>query len=257
MRPWVLRPPVRFLPLTSDFSGSERVMSSFASQVWKRRAGEVGFCFLIAIWSASLRGRGTLEQLDPVARRKLDDSFLPAAGLAGGPATPLGLGLQAHRAHVHHVDVEDLLDRGADLRLVRAGMHPERVLVLGDQRVALLGDDRLPDDLVGVHCATALSRSRATAASCSRAASETTMWAAPITSATPASRPVSTETRAMFRNDSAHADSSSPRSTSTRPGASMRSSASAAALVEGSSNDEASIAQTLLRRACTLRAARS
>src|SRR6266571_6739204 len=48
-RPRELRPPELDLPLTSDFSGCERVISERSTQVAKRRPGEVGFCFLIAI----------------------------------------------------------------------------------------------------------------------------------------------------------------------------------------------------------------
>ncbi len=62
----------------------------------------------------------------------------------------------------------------------------------------------------------------------------------------------------MFLNDSAHADSSSSHQhqhAAARP--SMPSSAAAAAFVEGTSNEGASIPQTLLRLACTLSAARS
>ena len=45
------------------------------------------------------------------------------------------------------VDLEDALDRLADLRLVRVGVHAERVLAaLGDLAVALLGHDRGDQD---------------------------------------------------------------------------------------------------------------
>ena len=42
MRPVLLRPPVRFLPFTSDFSGVSLVMSSRDTTVWNRRVGVVG-----------------------------------------------------------------------------------------------------------------------------------------------------------------------------------------------------------------------
>ncbi len=53
---------------------------------------------------------------------------------------------------VHGVDLdaEDLLDRDLDLRLVRVGVHDERVHVVLDQSVGLLGDDRSQDDVAGV-----------------------------------------------------------------------------------------------------------
>src|ERR671917_260810 len=59
-RPCVLRPPDLVSPSVSDFSGSPLVTASCWSQVAKRRPGEVGLCFLIAIRPASvggLRGR--------------------------------------------------------------------------------------------------------------------------------------------------------------------------------------------------------
>src|SRR5919204_5132831 len=50
-RPRELRPPELDLPSTSFFSGCDRVTSERSIQVAKRRPGEVGFCFLIAIRS--------------------------------------------------------------------------------------------------------------------------------------------------------------------------------------------------------------
>ena len=41
-RPVLLRPPVRFLDSTSDFSGRSLVMSSRDTTVWKRRVGVTG-----------------------------------------------------------------------------------------------------------------------------------------------------------------------------------------------------------------------
>src|SRR5215211_5208983 len=46
------------------------------------------------------------------------------------------------------MDVEELLDRLANLGLVRGRMHLERVLAVLDQAVALLGDDRREQHLV-------------------------------------------------------------------------------------------------------------
>src|ERR1044072_4648799 len=113
MRPGVLRPPVRRLPLTSEFSGSARVISSLTSHVWKRRAGEVGFCFLIATDPCLFRRRCAFEQLDARTRGEHDPGLLPAAGLARRIATALGLWLLPHRPHIDHVHVEDLLDGAA------------------------------------------------------------------------------------------------------------------------------------------------
>jgi hypothetical protein len=41
-RPVLLRPPVRFLDSTSDFSGRSLVMSARETVVWKRRVGVTG-----------------------------------------------------------------------------------------------------------------------------------------------------------------------------------------------------------------------
>src|SRR5882672_7597351 len=73
---------------------------------------------------------------------ELDDRLLPARANALERAAPLRLRLHRHDVHVQDTDVEELLDGLADLRLVRVLMHLERVLAVGDHRVALLADDR-------------------------------------------------------------------------------------------------------------------
>src|SRR4051794_41919671 len=60
------------------------------------------------------------EELDVVVRVELDDRLLPGARLAGADAAALGLRPHVHRANVDHAHPEDLLDRLARLRLVRA-----------------------------------------------------------------------------------------------------------------------------------------
>ena len=89
--------------------------------------------------------------------------------------------------------LEDLFDRARDLGLVGAVVDPEGVLALGDQRVALLGDDRADDHGARVHqpsLSFELARARSR-----RATSE----AAPITSATPIAPTSATWTRGMLR----------------------------------------------------------
>src|SRR4051812_42592155 len=98
-----------------------------------------------------------LEDRDGLPRRDLHDGLLPRPRAAGRVPAPLGLGLHGHRADLDHVDLEELLDGLADLRLVGAGVHPERVLVRRREDVALLADDRADDDLAGVHQALASS----------------------------------------------------------------------------------------------------
>ena len=59
-----------------------------------------------------------------------------------------GFGLHLDDVHGLDVDLEELLDGLADLRLVRVAVHAERVLAVADQAVALLGHDRREQDLV-------------------------------------------------------------------------------------------------------------
>ena len=188
MRPCVLRPPVRDLPFTSDFSGSR------AGHLVARRArsrsgapGVVGLCFLIAMRYSAYSARSRRPRTARCARRA-PARRSPSSSCRvrpDGPAAALGLRAHLHRAHVDHPDVEDLLDRGTDLRLVRVGVDPERVLVLGDQGVALLRDHGAGGSPGGRPSAASAacrlgawrlgSRSRA---STSSAASETTTAAA-------------------------------------------------------------------------------
>src|SRR5262249_8867078 len=151
------------------------------------------------------------------------------------------LGLRLHLGDVHgdDLDAEDLLDRLADLRLVRVGMDAERVLPILDLVVALLGHDRSDQHLTGreAHSASSLPLSAATPARRWRVAGapgaprsgRPRRGAAP---ARPRGRP--TATRGRFLNDFRIACSSPPAtSTSGRcwPHASTR---AAARLVEGS-----------------------
>src|ERR671937_249525 len=90
-----------------------------------------------------------LEDLDRLAGADLDDRLLPARPAAA--RHPAALRLRAHLDHVHalDVDVEQLLDRLADLRLVGVRMHAERVAVVRlDLLVALLGDHGREENLV-------------------------------------------------------------------------------------------------------------
>ena len=80
---------------------------------------------------------------------------------------PAALRLRLHLddVHAHDLDLEQLLDRLADLRLVRVGVDAERVLAVGRAGVALLGHDRREDDLARVHQAAPIARSRLTSGS--------------------------------------------------------------------------------------------
>src|ERR687891_2313821 len=142
--------------------------------------------------------------------------LFPVPPLPRGPAAPLRLRLHPGRAHARDPHAEDLLDRLAHLGLVRALVHAERVLVGGEQGVALLGDDGADDHLARVHRATAFSVRRPSAAS------ETTIRPLPTTSATPTCSTCRTDTPARLRNDLAQVSSPSASTTSTLPSPSHR-----------------------------------
>src|ERR671935_1078188 len=92
----------------------------------------------------------SFEDLDRFALAQLDDRLLPAGLAAANHPAPLRLRLHLEDVDRLDVDVEELLDRLADLRLVRVRVHAERVLALLDQRVALLRDDGGEQDFVWV-----------------------------------------------------------------------------------------------------------
>src|SRR5262249_16828840 len=64
------------------------------------------------------------------------------------------LGLHLRDVDLDDVDVEELLDRLADLGLVSVLVHPEREPAVHRAVVALLGHDWGEDDLAGVHLAS-------------------------------------------------------------------------------------------------------
>src|SRR3954451_14739797 len=99
-----------------------------------------------------------LEDRDLVARAHLHDGLLPRPRAPGGQPAALGLGLDRGRAHLHHADVEEVLDRLADLRLVRVRVDAEGVFVVGREHVALLAHDRPDDGLARVHVRRPLRR---------------------------------------------------------------------------------------------------
>src|SRR5919108_1212641 len=171
-----------------------------------------------------------LEDFDAIAGAELDDRLLPAGLRAAGPAAALGLRLHLEDVHCDDLDVEELFDGLADLRLVGARVHAERVLVVLDQAVALLGDDRGEDHLARVeaHLAiTSWTRSRAP----SVASSERAQTIAP----TSRSDGSTTSTLARLRKLFTSFSSSGSATTSSGDSAPQASKTPAAALVEGSS----------------------
>src|ERR1700757_4971719 len=153
MRPCALRPPVPLSGRTSDFSGVERVISAKSETLAPRRPGVVGLYLRIPMSVKSLypRLRRCSEQVDRLAAgRQRHDGALGALALAVAGPGALALALAVGGVHRRHLDREDLLDRDFDLRLVRIGVHQERVNVVVDQPVGLLRDDRGQNDVAGV-----------------------------------------------------------------------------------------------------------
>src|SRR5687767_4342473 len=172
-----------------------------------------------------------LEDLDAVAGPELDDGLLPARLPPACPAAALGLRLHLHDVHGHDLDVEEILDGLPDLRLVRARVHAEGVLVVLDQAVALLGDDRGEDDLARIEAhldATSCTRSRAP----SVASSERAQTIAPTSS----SDGSTTRARSRLRKLLTSVSSSGSATTRSGDSAPQACRSSAAAFVEGSSN---------------------
>src|SRR5438552_3910626 len=121
--------------------GLRRVISEKSATDWNRRPALVGLRLRRGTASASL------EELDAVVACEGDDRALGVGtGSEGERATvALALALAVERVHLAHADVEDRLDRLADLGLVDVGGHEERVDAVVEQGVGLLRHDR-PDD---------------------------------------------------------------------------------------------------------------
>src|SRR3990172_11107511 len=94
----------------------------------------------------------SLEELDRLARSQLHDRLLPGGLAPEVAADPAGLAPHAHGPDGDDADVEELLDRAADLVLVRTRIDREgdEVLLLAPDG-ALLGDERPADHVVGIH----------------------------------------------------------------------------------------------------------
>src|SRR3954451_5251383 len=134
LRPYELRPPVRGLGASSDFSGRSFVISEKSETVWKRRPGLVGLRLRRGM------SEPALEQLDAITGDESDERPLGVGLLAEAvrASHPRLLALAVQRVHLEHLDVEDGLDGVVDLGLRRVGVDLERVDVLLDQGVALL-----------------------------------------------------------------------------------------------------------------------
>src|SRR5215212_9296179 len=128
------------------------------------------------------------------------------------------------------MDVEELLDRLANLGLVRGRMHLERVLAVLDQAVALLRDDRREQHLVRMQ-----THEDALLSTSSRAASVTRSERAHTTCATSSSDGTVTSTRSTLRNDLISASSPSSATTTSGNCCDQPPRSSSACFVDGSS----------------------
>src|SRR4051794_40395048 len=238
MRPWLLRPPVFESGFSSDFSGVVRVISAKSATDEPRRPGVVGLYLRMAIVLFLPGLADSREDVDGAGLER-DDGALGVLALAEAELGAARLGLTVDGVHRSDLDVEDLLDRELDLRLVRAGVDDERVLALVDQAVALLGDHGRDDDVarvlvVAAHAETSVflvfAATKASKADCVKTMSSETStsyafsWSQVRTCS-------EVRLRTLFQA------TSSVRSRTTRtflPGA-TRASSSAAVFVEGAS----------------------
>src|SRR5918998_2932841 len=90
------------------------------------------------------------EGLDAVTVGQLHQRSLGRLALTEAGLGALALALAVDGVHRQDPDVEDLLDRDLDLGLVRVRVDEERVPVLIENAVALLGDHGRDDDVARV-----------------------------------------------------------------------------------------------------------
>src|SRR3954464_13183035 len=90
------------------------------------------------------------EEVDAVTLGETDDGALGVVAGADTEPRALALALAVGGVDAGHLHLEDLLHGDLDLRLVGIGVHQERVLVLVDEPVALLRDDRGEQDVARV-----------------------------------------------------------------------------------------------------------
>src|SRR5215218_6452598 len=108
-------------------------------------------------WRAGSGARAA-EDLDALAGGDRHDGALGGLALTHPVAAgALALALAVEGVHAEDLHVEDLLDRDLDLRFVGVRPDDERVLVLVQQAVALLRDDRGDEHVPGVADAHAFS----------------------------------------------------------------------------------------------------
>src|SRR5665213_1101290 len=152
MWPLLLRPECFLRTSISERSGSFFVISLKSAVVMNRRAAEVGLYFFTAILLLEVVHAA---ESDLLPRSDGDDGFFPVglhpAGALAAAREVLFLAAYRDGVDLEHGHAEDLGDRGLDLRLRRAGVHLEGVLLRGGPRHHRSADQRSDDDVSRFH----------------------------------------------------------------------------------------------------------
>src|SRR5579884_3650323 len=218
IRPRLLRPPERCLPVVSDFSGRSLVISSRVTTLVNRRDGVTGLKLFVGMLDLRVL-RHLLAGLQP------DISLLPVRTVAGiTPAAPQ-LARVVHGSNLIHLHPEELLHRRLDLCLVGLESHfeAERVLFVLFGH-ALLGHDGPLQNLINVHYAAPF-RVASDSLSLRAAASDSSTWVCDSRSYTLTSRVGTSVTPSMLRAPSSRLRFSPASTSSTVPDAIRRPSA--------------------------------
>src|SRR2546423_2203695 len=187
---------------------------------------------------------GSREDLDRVALAELHDRLLPAGPRAAVHAAALRLRLHHRDVDALDLDIEQLLDGLADLRLVGVGVDAEAVLPLVDRAVGLFRHDGREQDLVRMqaHLSPFAFGSAIAALPCtaSSAPCVTSRERAHTTAATSSSLGAQTTAASRVRKDLVTFSSSSVATISTGASWPHDASRSAALPVAGASKPEPS-----------------
>src|SRR6266571_1103821 len=154
--PWLFRPPERFFGSSSAFSGSCLVMWLLSTTVMNRRDAVYGLKLFSAIAASYLPNLfpgpvlQVLRVLDHFfAFGQLHISLFPVAPVAFVLAAPAHFADEIRRAHVVHLDLENLLHGFLDFRFRGCGgnLKDHGMLRLFHAQ-ALFRDDGPPNNLI-------------------------------------------------------------------------------------------------------------
>src|SRR5215216_2770752 len=101
--PWALRPPLFVSGRSSDFSGSDRVISAKSDTLEPRRPGVVGLYLRIPILVSPSARRATEHVDRPALLRERDDRALGVLALAVAGAGALALARAVQRVDAEHL----------------------------------------------------------------------------------------------------------------------------------------------------------